>query len=70
MQQNFLSLALLGALIFPALTAAAGPISLDEAIRRALRQNPELRAADRQAQAADARASRQGRASPQIVCAT
>ncbi len=67
MQQNFLSLALLGALIFPALTAAAGPISLDEAIRHALSQNPELRAADRQAQAADARASAaKGALLPQI----
>ena len=56
MQKNFLSLALWGTLIFPVLTAAAGPISLDEAIRGALNQNPELRAAGRQAQAADARA--------------
>jgi len=57
MPKNFLSLALWGTLIFPALTAAAGLLSLDEAIRHALSQNPELRAADRQAQAADARAS-------------
>jgi len=57
MQIYFLSLALTGALISPALAAAAGPLSLDEAIRHALSQNPELRAADRQAQAADARAS-------------
>ncbi len=57
MQKHFLSLALLGGLAFPVLAAAAGPLSLDEAIRHALNQNPELRAADRQAQAADARAS-------------
>jgi outer membrane protein TolC len=57
MKKNFLSLALMGALALPALTVAAAPLSLDEAIRRALSQNPELRAADRQAQAADARAS-------------
>ena len=67
MQQNFLSLALLGTLFFPALTAAAGSISLDEAIRHALSQNAELRAADRQAQAADARASAaKGALLPQI----
>lgn len=57
MQKNFLSLALLGTLVVPALAAAAEPLSIDEAIRHALSQNPELRAADRQAQAADARAS-------------
>ncbi|HJW82168.1 MAG TPA: TolC family protein [Acidiferrobacterales bacterium] len=57
MQKNFLSLVLVGALVFPAFTAAVEPLSLDEAVRHALSQNPELRAADRQAQAADARAS-------------
>ena len=55
MSRKFLSLALCGALALPVL-AVAGPLSLDEAIRRALSQNLELRAADRQAQAADARA--------------
>lgn len=43
MQKNFLSLALWGTLTFPALTLAAGPLSLDEAIRLALTQNPNLR---------------------------
>jgi len=67
MQKNFLSLALLGTLVFPALTVAAGPLSLDEAIRQALSQNPELRAADRQVQAADARAdAAKGAFLPQI----
>jgi outer membrane protein TolC len=56
MQKYFLSLALLGALALPAHTAVAGLLSLDEAIRHALNQNPELRAAGRQTQAADARA--------------
>ncbi len=57
MPKKFLSLALCGALALPAaLAAAAGPLTLDEAIRHALSQNPELRAAGRQAQAADARA--------------
>jgi outer membrane protein TolC len=56
MQKNFLSLALWGTLAFPALAVAAGPLSLDEAIRLALTHNPNLRAADRQAQAAGARA--------------
>jgi len=55
MSKKFLSLALCGALALPALAVAAGPLSLDEAIRHALGQNPELRAADRQVQAADAR---------------
>jgi len=67
MQKNFLSLALLGALALPALTAAAGPFSLDEAIRHTLNQNPELRAAGHQAQAADARAdAAKGAFLPQI----
>jgi outer membrane protein len=67
MQKNFLSLALLGTLALPALSTAAGPLSLDEAIRHALSQNPELRAADRQAQAADARAdAAKGAFLPQI----
>ena len=67
MYKNFLSLALLGTLVFPALTVAAGPLSLDEAIRQALSQNPELRAADRQVQAADARAdAAKGAFLPQI----
>jgi len=57
MQKNILSLAFVVALALPALAAATGPLSLDEAIRHALSQNPELRTADRQAQAADARAS-------------
>src|SRR3989304_1104028 len=67
MQKNFLSLVLAGALVFPALTTAAELLSLDEAIRHALSQNPELRAADRQAQAADARAgAAKGALLPQI----
>jgi outer membrane protein TolC len=67
MQKNFLALALLGALALPALSTAAEPLSLDEAIRHALSQNPELRAADRQAQAADARAdAAKGAFLPQI----
>jgi len=67
MHKNFLSLALLGTLVVPALTVAAGPLSLDEAIRHALSQNPELRAADRQVQAADARAdAAKGAFLPQI----
>jgi outer membrane protein TolC len=56
MSRKFLSLALCGALALPVLAVAADPLSLDEAIRRALSQNLELRAAGRQAQAADARA--------------
>lgn len=57
MQTSFRSLALLlAALTLPA-TAAAGPLSLDEAIRNALTYNPELRASDDQARAADARAT-------------
>lgn len=67
MKKNFLSLALVGALALPALTAVAGPLSLDEAIRHALNQNPELRVANRQAQAADARAdAAKGAFLPQI----
>ncbi len=67
MQKNFLSLALVGVLALPAFTTAAGPLSLDEAIRHALIQNPELRAADRQAQAANARAdAAKGAFLPQI----
>ncbi len=67
MQKNFLSLALTGAIVLPALPAVAGPLSLDEAIRHALSQNPELRVADRQAQAADARAdAAKGAFLPQI----
>jgi len=56
MPKKSLSLALCGVLAFPSLAAVAGPLSLDEAIRHALSQNPELRASDRQVQAADARA--------------
>ena len=67
MHKNFLSLALLGTLAFPALSIAVGPLSLDEAIRHALSQNPELRAADQQVQAADARAdAAKGTFLPQI----
>ena len=67
MQKNFLSLALVGTLAFPALVAAAELLTVDEAIRHALSQNPELRAADRQAQAADARAdAAKGAFLPQI----
>jgi len=57
MSRKFLSLALCGVLALPALAVAAGPLSLDEAIRHALSQNLELRAAGQQAQAADARAN-------------
>jgi len=56
MQKNFLLMTLPGILALPVLVAAAAPLSLDEAVRHALSQNPELRAAGRQAQAADARA--------------
>ena len=68
MSNNVLSLALFGALALPpALTVAAGPLSLDEAIRNALSLNPELRAADRQTHAADARANAaKGSLLPQI----
>lgn len=66
MQKYFL-LALCGALTLPALSLAATPLSLDEAIRHALSQNPELRASERQTQAADARASAaRGALLPQI----
>ncbi|HJX16720.1 MAG TPA: TolC family protein [Acidiferrobacterales bacterium] len=57
MSRKFLSLALCGVLALPVLAVAAGPLSLDEAIRHALSQNLELRAAGQQAQAADARAN-------------
>jgi outer membrane protein TolC len=67
MQKNFLSLALLGALALNAHAAVAGPLSLDEAIRHALNQNTELRVANRQARAADARAdAAKGAFLPQI----
>jgi outer membrane protein TolC len=56
MPKKSLSLALCGVLALPSLAAVAGPLSLDEAIRHALSQNLELRASDRQVQAADARA--------------
>jgi len=66
MQKYFL-LTLCGALALPALATAATPLSLDEAIRHALSQNPELRASERQTQAADARASAaRGALLPQI----
>jgi outer membrane protein TolC len=67
MPKKFLSLALCGALALPSLVDGAGPLSLDEAIRHALSQNPELRAANRQVQAADARAeAAKGAFLPQI----
>ena len=56
MPKKSLSLALCGVLALPSLAAVAGLLSLDEAIRHALSQNLELRASDRQVQAADARA--------------
>ena len=67
MQTSFRSLALLlAALTLPA-AATAGPLSLDEAIHRALTDNPELRAADDQARAAAARAtSAKGALLPQV----
>jgi len=57
MPTSFRSLALLLATFTLPATALAGPLSLDEAIRNALTYNPELRAADDQARAADARAT-------------
>ncbi len=57
MPRNFTSLILFAALASPPFANAAGLLGLDEAIRHALSQNPELRAADRQAQAADATAA-------------
>jgi outer membrane protein TolC len=67
MPKKSLSLALCGVLALPSLAAVAGPLSLDEAIRHALSQNPELRASDRQVQAADARAdAARGAFLPQI----
>ncbi len=67
MSKKFLSLALCGALALPSLAAIAGPLSLDDAIRHALSQNPELRASDRQVQAADSRAdAAKGAFLPQI----
>jgi len=67
MQKILLSLVLMGVLILPTLSAAVGPLSLDEATRHALIHNAELRAADRQAQAADTRASAaKGALLPQI----
>lgn len=53
----FPSLILFAALASPPFAAAAGLLTLDEAIRHALSQNPELRAADRQVQSADAAAA-------------
>jgi outer membrane protein TolC len=67
MQKNFLSLVLIGVFTLPALSVAVGTLSLDDAIRHALSQNPELRAANRHAQAADARAdAAKGAFLPQI----
>ena len=56
MPRNFPSLVLLTAILLPTCVVAADVLSLDAALRHALSLNPELRAAGRQAQAADARA--------------
>lgn len=67
MPRNFPSLVLLAAILLPTCNAAAELLSLDAALRHALTQNPALRAADRQAQAADARAdAAKGAFLPQI----
>jgi outer membrane protein len=67
MQKKIRALVFLGTLALPVLAIAAGPLSLDEAIHLALTQNPNLRAADRQAQAAGARAdAAKGAYLPQI----
>ena len=55
MPRNFLTHAGF-ALVLSPLFASAAPLTLDEAVQRALTHNPELRAADRQTQAAQARA--------------
>lgn len=55
MPRNFLTQAGL-ALVLSPVFAGAAPLTLDEAVQRALTHNPELRAADRQIQAAQARA--------------
>lgn len=55
MPRNFLTQAGL-ALVLSPVFASAAPLTLDEAVQRALTHNPELRAADRQTQAARARA--------------
>ncbi|MCK7576748.1 MAG: TolC family protein, partial [Chromatiales bacterium] len=65
MSTHFRSLALLAALL-PA-AATAGPLSLEDAIRQALSQNPELRASGARAEAAGARAdSAWGNLLPQV----
>lgn len=55
MPRNFLTHAGLALMLSPVFASAA-PLTLDEAIQRALTHNPELRAAERQSQAAQARA--------------
>lgn len=55
MPRNFLTHAGF-ALVLSPVFASAAPLTLDEAVQRALTHNPELRAADRQTQAAQARA--------------
>lgn len=55
MPRNFLTHAGFALMLSPVFASAA-PLTLDEAVQRALTHNPELRAADRQTQAAQARA--------------
>lgn len=55
MPKNFLTHAGFVLVLIPVFAAAA-PLTLDEAVQRALTHNPELRAAERQTQAAQARA--------------
>ena len=57
MPKHLSSLALLTTILASTCAVAAEPLSLDAALRHALSQNPELRAAGQQAQAADARAA-------------
>lgn len=67
MQKKIRALVILGILILSVPALADGPLSLNEAIQIALTQNPNLRAADRQAQAAGARAdAAKGAYLPQI----
>lgn len=67
MQEHLRSLALFGALLLPLAAGAAGPLTLDDAIRHALDHNPELRASGAQAAAAEARAdSTWGNVLPQV----
>lgn len=67
MCRRFRSLALCGALLVPAIAPATEVLGIDDAIRQALDQNPELRASAAQAAAAEARAdSAWGNLLPQV----